>query len=233
MGMSIQESAIKKEKQSLLTLVRAFSAASVHFWRGEWFVWTGTHYEQVAQQGIAQQAMAFLEQKSTSPVNGSMIRRFLDLLQIVRYADHPTAPCWLTTGRSPAPTELFAVNNGLLHVAATASGGPELLPHDPAFFRPIGGILRLLPNSRFSSLAEISGSTVGRCDGAGPIAARVVWLLSVAGYISAEDPGDQRAPEEWEKHHHPSPAGIAWKPQRRMSIHSVAKRSVWPLGTAR
>jgi putative DNA primase/helicase len=63
-----------------------------------------------------------------------MIRRFLDLLQIVRYADHPTSPCWLTSGRSPAPTELFAVNNGFLHVAATASGGPELLPHDPAFF---------------------------------------------------------------------------------------------------
>ena len=131
--MSIQESVIKKDKQSILTLVRAFSSL-VHFWRGEWFVWTGTHYEQVAQQGIAQRAMAFLEQKSTSPVNGSMIRRFVDLLQIVRYADHPTAPCWLTAGRSPAPTELFAVNNGLLHVAATASGGPELLPHDPAFF---------------------------------------------------------------------------------------------------
>ena len=46
------------------------------------------------------------------------------------YADHPAAPCWLTPARSPAPTELFVVNNGLLHV----SGDPQLLPHDPAFF---------------------------------------------------------------------------------------------------
>ena len=98
--MSIQESAIKEVKPSILALVRAFSSL-VHFWRGEWFVWTGTHYEQVAQQGIAQWAMAFLEQKSTSPVNGSLIRRFVDLLQIIRYADHPTVPCWSTPGACP------------------------------------------------------------------------------------------------------------------------------------
>ena len=130
--MPTRESAIGHDKKSLLTLVRVFAGhrCPVHFWRGEWFAWTGTHYEQVGQQGIEQQAMAFLEENSPTPVNGSMIRRFLDLLRIVRYADHPTAPCWLTTGRLPSPTELFAVNNGLLRI----SGGPELLPHDPAFF---------------------------------------------------------------------------------------------------
>ena len=102
--MRIRKSAIKEDKQSILTLVRAFSGdrLSVHFWRGEWYAWTGTHYEQVGQQGIEQQAMAFLEENSPTSVNGSMIRRFLDLLRIVRYADHLTAPCWLTTGELPA-----------------------------------------------------------------------------------------------------------------------------------
>jgi len=130
--MHFRRLAIKEDKQSILTLVRVFAGhrCPVHFWRGEWFAWTGTHYEQVGQQGIAQQAMMFLEKKSSTDVNGSMVRRFLDLLRIVRFTDQSTAPCWLTTGRSPVPTDLFAVNNGLLHV----SGGPELLPHDPAFF---------------------------------------------------------------------------------------------------
>ena len=127
--MGIRKLAIKEDKTPLLTLVRAFSSP-VLFWRGEWFAWTGTHYEQVAQQGIERQVMAFLEEKSPTAVNGSMIHRFMDLLRIVRHADHPTSPCWLTTGRLLSPTELFAVGNGLLHVA----GGPELLPHDPAFF---------------------------------------------------------------------------------------------------
>ena len=127
--MSVRELALKADKESLLTLVRAF-VSPVLSWRGEWFAWTGTHYEQVAQQGIERQVMAFLEEKSPTAVNGSMIHRFIDLLRIVRYADHLTAPCWLTTGRLPVATELFAVNNGLLHIA----GGPELLPHDPTLF---------------------------------------------------------------------------------------------------
>jgi putative DNA primase/helicase len=127
--MNVRELAIKENKTPLLTLVRAF-ASPVVFWRGEWFAWMGTHYEQVAQQGIERQVMAFLEEKSPTAVNGSMIHRFIDLLRIVRHADHPTAPCWLTTARLPAATELFAVGNGLLHI----SGGPKLLPHDPAFF---------------------------------------------------------------------------------------------------
>ena len=133
--MSNRAVASRKEKQSLLTLVRAFPSP-VHFWRGEWFAWTGTHYEQVGQQGIARQAMDFLEQNSMA-VSGSTIRRFIDLLQIIRYADHLTFPCWLTPGRSPEPAELFAVANGLLHLA----GGPKLLPHDSQFFWPIGDIL--------------------------------------------------------------------------------------------
>jgi putative DNA primase/helicase len=131
--MSFRKSAIKNAKQSLLTLVREFSTP-VHFWRGEWFAWAETHYDQIAPQGMEQQAMAFLEQKSPNAVTGSMIRRFVDLLRVVRYADHPTAPCWLTTDRFPAPAELFAVDNGLLHIAAAVAGGPALLPHDPAFF---------------------------------------------------------------------------------------------------
>ena len=127
--MPVRELTIKEDKTPLLTLVRAFSSP-VLFWRGEWFAWRGTHYEQVVQQGIERQVMAFLEEKSPTAVNGSMIHRFMDLLRIVRHADHPTAPCWLTTGRLLSPMELFAVNNGLLHI----TGGPELLPQDPAFF---------------------------------------------------------------------------------------------------
>ena len=98
--MNVRELAIKENKTPLLTLVRAF-ASPVVFWRGEWFAWMGTHYEQVAQQGIERQVMAFLEEKSPTAVNGSMIHRFIDLLRIVRHADHPTAPCWLTTARLP------------------------------------------------------------------------------------------------------------------------------------
>lgn len=123
---------IKKNRESLLALVRQFLSghSPVYYWRGEWFVWKGTHYEPVAQQFVAQHVMAFLEQKSPTAVNGSLIRRFVDLLQIIRYTSHRTAPCWLTTERSPAPSEIFALNNGLLHVF----GGTELLLHDRAFF---------------------------------------------------------------------------------------------------
>ena len=77
--MSIRESVIKKDKQSILTLVRAFSSL-IHFWRGEWFVWTGTHYEQVAQQGIAQRAMAFLGTEINIP------RKWLDDSPICGFA---------------------------------------------------------------------------------------------------------------------------------------------------
>ena len=75
---------IKEDKQSLLTLARAFSSrVAVYFWRGEWHVWKKTYYEQVPQQDITQQVLSFLEQKAP-PVTGSTISRFVDLLKTVR-----------------------------------------------------------------------------------------------------------------------------------------------------
>ena len=57
--MHVRRLAIKEDKQSILTLVRVFAGhrCPVHFWRGEWFAWTGTHYEQVGQQGIARRGV--------------------------------------------------------------------------------------------------------------------------------------------------------------------------------
>ena len=121
-----------ENKRMMLQLVRTFvkEQPPILFWRDEWFLWNGTHYEQSCRENVEQKAMTFLEGHSTLALTSSTIHSFVDLLRINQFCDQRTAPNWLNKTKRPDPKELFVVKNGLLHIAAAA----KLLPHNSAFF---------------------------------------------------------------------------------------------------
>jgi len=122
-----------KDKCTMLQLVRAFvdKYPPILFWRDDWCVWNGTHYEHVCREHIEGKAMSFLERNTELALTGSTIRSFVDLLRIVRFCNERAVPTWRNGRRRPDPRELFVVKNGLLHISTAA---PKLLPHDSAFF---------------------------------------------------------------------------------------------------
>ncbi len=125
-----------ENKGTMHQLVRSFVAkqSPILFWRGEWFVWNGAHFEQECQESIEHKAMSFLEQSSERALTGATIHSFVNLLRISQFCKQRAAPVWRNGKASPDPSGLFVVKNGLLNISAAASGDPILLPHDSAFF---------------------------------------------------------------------------------------------------
>ena len=125
-----------ENKRLMLQLVRSFveKHRPILFWRGEWFVWNGSHFEQECQEGVEQEAMSFLEKYSPCAVTGATIHSFVNLLRIIQFCEERSAPAWRDGRTAPDPRRLFVVENGLLDISAAARGDPILLPHDSAFF---------------------------------------------------------------------------------------------------
>jgi len=155
-----------------------------------------------------------------------MIRRFLDLLQIVRYADHPTSPCWLTSGRSPRRRSCLPSITGYCTLRPPPRAAQNFCATIPLFsdYRRYPTIIAQQPVVLVGEDFWINCGVMRRrrsncCkSGLGIVYCRI--------HLQQKISGRSTGPEEWEKHYHPSPAGTAWESQRRVSIHSVSKRSV-------
>ena len=100
------------------------------YWRGEWYVWVGTHYESVRREAIERDVLDFLKDKMEIRV--STIRGVVDLLRLLQFCGATQTPSWLQEGRRSEPKNIFAVKNGLLHLREDYE--PELLAHNPTFW---------------------------------------------------------------------------------------------------
>jgi len=100
------------------------------FWRGEWYIWVGTHYESVGREAIEREVLDFLQDKMEIKV--STIRGVVDLLRLLQFCGASQTPAWLEKGRCSEPKDIFPVKNGLLHLREHCE--PQLLAHDPAYW---------------------------------------------------------------------------------------------------
>lgn len=102
------------------------------FWRGGWYVWSGTHYQQVGQEFIERDVLQFLRDKTVAVINVGTIRGVVDLLRLLQVCEVQQAPAWIQGHSDLTAAQLFPVKNGLLRLRENYA--PEVLPHTPAFW---------------------------------------------------------------------------------------------------
>lgn len=102
----------------------------VHFWRGEFWRWNGTHYE-VLPMADLRQRLYEVGHFGTKPLRKRVVDDVIDALRaVVNLTDRLEPPCWIRdSAGKPDPLEVIPMVNGLLNV-----GTRELMPATPAFF---------------------------------------------------------------------------------------------------
>jgi putative DNA primase/helicase len=112
---------------------------TLHYHRGDFYAWSGSHYAGTGDHEIRAQVYDFLDnavcpagEGATEPFKPSTTRvnDVIDALRAVAILpDREMAPCWLDGRTSPDPTALVACANGLLHLITR-----ELHKPTPAFY---------------------------------------------------------------------------------------------------
>lgn len=110
---------------------------TLHYWRGGWWAWSGTHWAEIMPDVVEDRLYAFTAQAvyeksgKKDPMPWSPNRRRIGdvvaaLRGVVRLDDEINAPCWLD---GPETAPLISCSNGLLDI-----GTRELRPHTPLYF---------------------------------------------------------------------------------------------------
>src|ERR1700722_13321818 len=112
---------------------------TLHYYGGDFFRWTGTHYETVDSNTMRSYVYDFMDSADCPAKNGAAVqftptpRRVTDAIDALRAgADIPSSlrlPSWLSGNSTIAPMDVIACKNGLLH-----SRTRELYQHTPNFF---------------------------------------------------------------------------------------------------
>jgi putative DNA primase/helicase len=112
------------------------SSSLVHY-RGDFYEWTGTHYEECEKDDLRSRLYGFLDKAVTpgrrgyEPFNpdSNKVNKVLDALAAgVQEKGTANAPFWLVP-HDDEPSKLIACRNGLLNWETR-----QLLPHTPQFF---------------------------------------------------------------------------------------------------
>lgn len=107
----------------------------LHFWQGEFHLWTGTHYVVLPVADMREVLYAVGPTCSEKPIRKSTIDNVLDALKAAANLSHrlvPAAPSWIdATTADDDPRALIPLRNGLLHVDRRA-----LIEPTPRFFAP-------------------------------------------------------------------------------------------------
>jgi putative DNA primase/helicase len=109
------------------------------YWRDEFHVWHGDHYQTVAAGDFEKQVLTWLDKQ----VDGAKPRLAHDVAECIRArllitGDHDQ-PLWLgTPADGPAdPADWIAMHNGILDLPAALEGRSNALrPHTPLWFSP-------------------------------------------------------------------------------------------------
>lgn len=108
-------------------------------YRGDFYLWDGTHYVDIDRRDVRTKAYEFVEDAVwLHPDNGPQPfaptqRKMADLMESLHACVHvesrPDAPLWIDRRPSPCVTDTIAMANGLLDVRSRI-----LHPHTPQFF---------------------------------------------------------------------------------------------------
>jgi putative DNA primase/helicase len=110
----------------------------IHAWRGDLYVYTGTHYRSLESDASRTMLYEYLEGAVRRTAHGitpfqpsaTTINNVLDALKAAAYLEHATVPpTWLDGPNEPNAGELIACTNGLLHFPTR-----ELFPASPSLF---------------------------------------------------------------------------------------------------
>lgn len=115
------------------------TAHTLHYYQGEFFHWTGTHYHTIDIATIRAEIYDFLDAADCPDKQGGTIpfrptpRRASDVLDALKAAANLPArvavPSWISNDPGICPTEIIACKNGLLHIPSW-----RLLTRTPDFF---------------------------------------------------------------------------------------------------
>jgi putative DNA primase/helicase len=118
------------------------SIHALHYYQGEFFHWTGTHYCTIDIDTMRAEMYEFLDAADCPDKQGGTIpfrptsRRVSDVLDALKAAANLPAqvaiPTWISNDPGICPTEIIACKNGLLHISSR-----KLLSHSPDFFNPV------------------------------------------------------------------------------------------------
>ncbi len=108
------------------------------FYRGDFYIYTGSHFQRVGSQDIRTQLYSFLKQAKRLTKEGiyvpfepnqPKVSHVVDALKAESFINSEVGPpIWLNDSDIPAD-EILACENGLLHIPSR-----RLIPHSPAFF---------------------------------------------------------------------------------------------------
>jgi putative DNA primase/helicase len=118
----------------------AVDIRTLHYHRGDFYGFAGTHYKPVELEILNQQIYRFLDAAWQEPFGDNQPKKFNpnrtkvgDVLDALRaetaLGKESSAPAWLTETADLPADEIIACQNGLLHPPTRI-----LLPHTPAFF---------------------------------------------------------------------------------------------------
>ena len=114
------------------------SKRTLHYYSGEFYGWTGSHYRKIDDSTIRSEVYYFLDSAEHITVSDVSLpfaptsRRVTDVMDALRAAANLdsaiSAPSWLCMNDLP-PLEIVACKNGLLHLPSR-----KLFDHTPDFF---------------------------------------------------------------------------------------------------
>ena len=117
-------------------------ARLLHYWRGDWWRWNGSHYAAAEPVAVRGEISAYTERAKVWVKRGDALEleefkptksrtdNITDAMQqLTHLPADADAPRWLDGRDTPNPAELLPCRNGVLHLPDAA-----LLPHDPLLF---------------------------------------------------------------------------------------------------
>jgi len=108
---------------------------TLHYWQGEFHIWTGSHYEVLPQPDLRESLYRVGAEACRNPVKKTAVDNVLDALRAVVNVSHRDVPCtpaWLHhQSDDPDARSVIPVANGLLRIADSV-----LLPPNPRLFVP-------------------------------------------------------------------------------------------------
>jgi putative DNA primase/helicase len=118
------------------------SARALHYYKGEFFYWTGTHYRPIETDTIRAEIYDLLDSADCSDKKGSLMpfratrTRVTDvqdaLKAVANLPDGVPLPAWISKDPGIDPSEIIACANGLLHIPTRRS-----FAHTPDFFNSV------------------------------------------------------------------------------------------------
>jgi putative DNA primase/helicase len=115
---------------------------TLHYYRDGWYLWNGITFNEIGEGEIRARIYEFLDQCvvpvqiknewTQAPVkpDKKLVDKVLDASRALSLlSPRIAAPTWLDARTEPAPADVIACANGLLHLPTN-----RLLPHTPAYF---------------------------------------------------------------------------------------------------